>query len=133
MDYTKEFLGRGWAFPVCTDKHTGRIKMSSYEDDIAEAVKIILLTRRGERVMRPDFGSRLHDYAFTTGGYTNIHLIKNEITDALTAWEPRITDVEADITPLDSGGFLIELEYTVRSTNNPFNLVFPFYINEGNL
>lgn len=133
MDYTKEFLGCGWAFPVQTDKSTGRIKMSSYEDDIAEAIKIVLMTRRGERVMRPDFGSRLHDYVFSSGGYTNINLMKNEIVDALTAWEPRITDIESEITPMDGGGFAIELAYTVRSTNNPFNLVFPFYINEGNL
>lgn len=133
MDYTKEFLGRGWSFPVQTDVLTGRIKISSYEDDIAEAVRIILLTRRGERVMRPEFGSKLYDYVFTTGGYTNINLIKTEITDALTRWEPRITNIEAEVEPSNDGGFLIHLSYLVRSTNSPFNMVFPFFTSEGNL
>lgn len=58
-DFAKDFLGTGWKFPVEVDEITGRIKMSSYEEDIQEAIGIILKTRKGERMMRPDFGCEL--------------------------------------------------------------------------
>lgn len=131
--YGKEFLGRGWKFPVEADPLSGRVRLVSEEEDIREAIKIILMTRKGERVMRPDFGCRIHDYAFETMDYTTLSRMKHAVEEALRLWEPRIIDVETEVTVEDGslGKLLIEIQYVVRSTNNPFNLVFPFYIHEG--
>jgi len=132
-DTAKNFLGAGFAFPVETYETTGRFKMAEYEDDIKQAIYIILMTRQGERVMRPDFGCRVHEYTFGTMDYTTVTKMENAIKEALTIWEPRIIDieVEADTEQQTEGKLIFEIGYTVRSTNNPFNLVYPFYINEG--
>lgn len=126
----KAFLGTGWKFPVEVDRATGRIQMSSYEENIEESVRIILGTRKGERVMEPEFGSRLHEYAFETADYTTLYSMKNEVERSLTRWEPRITDVEAEVTDerINEGILFIHIRYVIRSTNNPYNLVYPFYI-----
>lgn len=131
--YGKEFLGTGFSFPVQADPLSGRIRMASEEEDIRQAVRIILMTGKGERVMRPDFGCRIYDYAFGTTDCTSLSRMKNAVEEALRLWEPRIIDVEAEVTVADgeSGLLMIEISYVVRSTNNPYNLVFPFYINEG--
>lgn len=132
-DGTKDFLGRGWAFPLAADPATGRIKLAEYEEDIAQAIKIILTTRKGERVMRPDFGSGLYDFVFEPDSYTTRSMIKKAVIDALTLWEPRIHDIEVrvDFPAGLTGGFRLDIAYVVRSTNNPFNLVFPFFLTES--
>jgi phage baseplate assembly protein W len=127
----KDFLGRGWKFPVGVDA-TGRIALSEYEDDISEALRIVLLTSKGERVMRPDFGANLHDFVFESMSATTIGRVQAAVTDALISWEPRIQVLSVDVEPEagEIGKLLIGIEYRVRATNNRFNLVFPFYLKE---
>ena len=129
----KEFLGRGWKFPVGVDAATGRVLMSEYEDDIKESIWIILSTSKGERVMRPNFGCGIHDFVFESMNMTNLGLMESSIREALSLWEPRIevTGVEASPDQNDAGKLVISIKYTVRSTNNQFNLVYPFYLKEG--
>ncbi|XID90226.1 GPW/gp25 family protein [Paenibacillaceae bacterium WGS1546] len=127
------FLGRGWKFPVQVDATTGRMRMSEGEDDIAEAIRIILLTAKGERVMRPGFGSGLRDFVFRTMDGTTITQLQNDLERAITVWEPRVRDVEvrAAIDPSRPGQLQLRIRYVVRSTNNLFNQVYPFYLDEG--
>ena len=127
----KDFLGQGWKFPIAVDA-TGAIALSSFEDDISEAVRIILLTAKGERVMRPDFGASLHDFVFESMSATMIGRVQAAVTDALIKWEPRIQvlSVKVEPDPGEIGKLLIDIDYRVRATNNRFNLVFPFYLKE---
>ena len=129
----RSFLGTGWKFPVQVDPYTGRMQMSSEEADIEEAIKVIIWTPKGERVMRPDFGCGIHDFVFASTDATTLRLLETTIIEALRKWEPRIDQIRVDITPdKETDGHLqIDISYAVRSTNNLFNLVFPFYINEG--
>lgn len=129
----KSFLGTGWKFPIEVDEATGRIRMSSYEENIEESVRIIVGTQKGERMMEPEFGSRLREYSFSAVDYTTLNAIKNEVEGALTRWEPRITDVHAAVSDerIDEGILEINISYVIRATNNLFNLVYPFYISEG--
>lgn len=128
----KEFLGKGWKFPVVLDVQ-GKIKMSVYEEDIKEAIIIILSTSKGERVMRPDFGCGIHNYIFEAINTSILTLIENTVRDALVQWEPRIElkSVKVLTNQLDQGKLLITIDYIVRTTNNQFNLVYPFYLTEG--
>lgn len=130
---SKSFIGTGWKFPVSVDPSTGRIQSSSMEDDIREAIEIILGTAKGERIMRKDFGSRIKDFVFESPDATTLNLLKREVKIALSEWEPRITDLEVDVfkDPDQQTKLVIEINYRVRKTNNLFNLVYPFYINEG--
>jgi Bacteriophage baseplate protein W len=128
----KNFLGVGWKYPVYVT-FEGKIAKSEYEQDIKEAIWIILGTAKGERVMRPDFGCGIHDLVFTPINTATITLVENSVREALTIWEPRIEliKVEASSEKSEEGKMLVSIDYRVRTTNNRFNLVYPFYIKEG--
>lgn len=126
-----DFRGTGWRFPVHPDRD-GAIALSSGDDDIDESIRIILQTRKGERVMRPDFGCGIHDYTFTVVNATTRTLIETSVLEALRKWEPRIEvqDVTASPANLDEGRLDVSIDYRVRSTNTETNLVYPFYLTE---
>ncbi|MGO4182175.1 baseplate protein [Paenibacillus sp. FSL A5-0031] len=127
------FLGKGWKFPVQVDATTGRIRMAEGEDDIEESIRIIIRTSKGERLMRPDFGCGLRDFVFGTTDETSLRLIASDVQEAIRIWEPRVKDVEVEVKPdrQNNGRVLMSVSYAVRSTNNLFNQVFPFYLEEG--
>ena len=127
----RDFLGRGWKFPVAVDA-SGRIALSEYEDDVGEAIRIILMTSKGERVMQPDFGAGLYDYVFASMNSTNLGRIQRAVEDALVKWGPRVqvTAVKVEPDQAELGKLLINIDYRVRATNTRFNLVFPFYLKE---
>lgn len=129
---TRAFLGRGWRFPVQIDAE-GRIALSSDEQDVREAVRLILLTGRGERVMRPEFGAGLHDYVFEVMSSTTLGSLQAEIERSLVRWEPRIEVLKVAVRPDAgrTGTLLADIDYRVRSTNTRFNVVFPFYREDG--
>lgn len=128
----ENFLGIGWTFPIQVGTD-GRVGMSRYEQDIREAIWIILSTAKGERVMRPDFGCGIHDYVFSVINTSTVALIENSVQEALTLWEPRIelTGVAVSTESADQGKLMIKIDYKVRTTNNRFNLVYPFYLTEA--
>ena len=130
---SKRISGDGFFLSIEVDEATGKMKTVSLEEDIRQAIHIILMTRKGERVMRPDFGCDIHEFAFDTMDYTTLVQMEHAVQEALMVWEPRITDVDVHINDEQEqeGVLLIEISYLVRSTNNPFNLVYPYYINEG--
>ncbi len=129
----KAFLGRGVKFPLQADPRTGMIAMSSNEDDIREAIGIILNTVQGERVMRPGFGTRIIDYTFESASSSTFHSIAYEVREKLLLQEPRIEDVQVECRELNrmTGAIVIDVSYTVRSTNSRYNHVYPFYLTEG--
>ncbi|SKB73285.1 hypothetical protein SAMN06296386_104246 [Lachnospiraceae bacterium] len=127
----RDFLGSGWKFPLQIDPRTGKMAVSDMEDNIRESIGIILSTYRGERVMRPDFGATTADFVFTPTSYTEKETISYELSRQLLLDEPRITDVTVDCTETGIEGALkISVSYTVRSTNNRYNQVYPFYLDE---
>ena len=133
MDRSKDFLGRGFAFPPRIDSATGQFVMAESEEDIRQSIYIILMTRMKERAMLPDFGCNLHEYIFELPDSDFEARIGSEIREALMRYEPRIINVEVEIDTkeLRMGKVYVNIKYTVRATNNPNNLVFPYYLMEG--
>jgi phage baseplate assembly protein W len=131
-DASKAFLGVGWAFPPRIEPD-GRIAVAEYEEDIRQAIRIILGTDRGERVMRPDFGAGLRSFVFEPVNTTTMALVRARVEDALVEWEPRIDLQEVAVTTdlVERNRLLIEISYRVRATNSVHNLVYPFYLQEG--
>lgn len=127
------FLGRGFGFPVSVQAATGQFQESAGEEDIRQAVCIILATRKGERVMRPEFGCDIYNFMFGTMDDTSIHLMEEAVKEALMRWEPRIREIEVRgrLSGSYSGVIEFHIGYVVRSTNSKYNLVYPFYISEG--
>ncbi len=129
----KEFLGRGLKFPLQVDARTGKLAMVSEEEDIQESIGILLRTSRGERVMRPEFGTSTMEYAFAPISSSMVQRISYDVSRQLANQEPRITDVTVTCRQADphTGAVILEVSYTVRNTNNRYNHVYPFYLTEG--
>lgn len=125
------FLGRGWAFPVLGAG--GGPETVAYEEDVRQAIRIILATGRGERAMRPDFGADLQALVFQPLNTTTLALVRHRVEQALVLWEPRIdvVEVSARAERPETGLVRIEVDYRVRATNTFYNLVYPFYLVEG--
>lgn len=129
----KDFLGRGWAFPVELDPRTGLVASVAHEEDIRQSMMIILETAPGERVMRPNFGCGIHELVFAAVDSTVIQLIRSTVDEALRRCEARIDvlGINVDEEATSEGKLLVEIDYRVRKTNQTGNLVFPFYFREG--
>ena len=125
---SEEFIGAGWSFPVRTDA-TGRIALVTHERELEESIRLILGTAFGERPMRPDYGCAIHDYFFSSVDSELAGRIALAVRSALLRWEPRIEvqDVRISFDPDNPAPIYIEIRYSVGDTNDPRNLVFPFY------
>lgn len=127
----REHLGVGWAFPV--RPVDGRLTYARHEEDIEQAIAIVLETARRERVMRPEFGCDLRTFVFDPNSPVTHRAIEDEVRRALAAWEPRI-DLQAVRAYGEAGRahvVMIEIDYVVRRNNAAVNLVYPFYLREG--
>lgn len=127
-----DFLGRGWSFPVRFSKSSKSVEMSQEEEDIRESLEILLGTVRGERVMRPDFGTNLHGKIFETLHSFSAAAMSEDIRRSILFHEPRVIPGEISFRQESGEGLiLIILEYTVIATNTRTNMVYPFYLEEG--
>lgn len=125
----EEFVGSGWAFPLRVDP-TGKVALVSGTVEIEESIRLILMTAPGERPMRPEFGCAVHDYVFAPADASTAGDIAYAVRVALNRWEPRVDlgNVVVRFDAVDRGVLYVDVEYSVRGTNNPRNLVFPFYV-----
>lgn len=128
----RSFLGVGWKFPIQVTPN-GRIAQSSSEQRIEESIYLILSTKKGERVMLPDFGCGIHDLVFAPNNSVTNSLIVNEVRSALVRYEPRIDvlDISVESSHEQPNVLLIRIDYRIRNNNALTNMVYPFYINEG--
>ena len=125
----EDFVGSGWAFPMAIDA-TGGVALVRHQREIEEAIRLILGTSYGERPMRPEFGCGIHDHVFAPADAGTAGLIAFDVRNSLGRWEPRIDVVDVDVTtaPDDASTLYVDIRYTIRGTNDPRNLVFPFYV-----
>ena len=127
-------IGRGWAFPLGVNPR-GMIALTNAQSEIEQAISLILSTPVGTRVMRPNFGSRLHELIFAPNNSQTMAEARRYVEDALGMWEPRIQvkDVEVSRDPEDKDGarLLIQIHYEVKATHDPRSLVHPFYLIPG--
>jgi phage baseplate assembly protein W len=128
----QDFLGRGWSFPVKPTPGS-RLAFVGSEEMIRQSIWIILSTAPRERQMRPEFGCGIHDLVFEPNTAALRGIVQTKVRDALTRWEPRIdvVDVRVETPPEQRNYLLIRIDYRIRSNNAFFNLVYPFFINEG--
>jgi hypothetical protein len=125
----KAFLGRGWSFPLVLRT---RAALVEYDDDVRQAVLIILQTNHHERAMRADFGANLRALVHAPLNATTLSLARHQVERALVLWEPRIDNIAVRASAVQGVPRLdIEVTYRVRRTNAFYNLVYPFYIDEA--
>ena len=128
---SKDFMGSGLSFPLRVSALTGRFAMSRHEENIHESVLIILRTFRGERVMRTQFGATPASVLFSDASAEALTELEEGICEALEECEPRVADVSAKALRENRGELSVNISYRVRTTNNLFSRVYPFYLLEG--
>jgi phage baseplate assembly protein W len=126
---SEDFVGAGWAFPLRADR-TGSIALVSRERELEESIRLILGTAPGERPMRPEFGCGIHDYVYAPADAETAGRLGYDVRAALARWEPRIevNDVVVSIDTDDRSLLYIDVHYSLAASNDPRNLVFPFYV-----
>jgi Bacteriophage baseplate protein W len=123
-----DYIGAGWAFPLRTNTRGG-IALVRREQELEEAMRLILATYPGERPMRPEFGSRVRDWVFRGSDTDSISGLSLEVRTSILRWEPRVEVKNVRVTRDGDAGnkLLINIEYQPLDTNDRRNLVFPFY------
>lgn len=139
VPHGKDILGIGWHFPVRADRRMageftapdrgrGGIALARHEEDIEQAILIILSTSKGERRMRPTFGCDVHELVFAPANATTFGLMRHYVEEALAMWEPRIAVREVLIAPSPNDGRVdVIINYEVLATKDERTLVYPFY------
>lgn len=127
-------IGQGWSFPIKINANGG-LDWSTGSDRIQAAIWIILSTSLGERLMLPEFGAGIKDYVFESNSALVRAKLESAITNALTQWEPRIqvVSVQATPSPSQTSQVLVNISYQIRDTNELYNMVYPFFLQEGSL
>jgi uncharacterized protein len=132
----KSFLGTGWGFPVrFLKKPEYGVEMVSEVQDIEQSLALLLSTRPGERVMRPDYGCNLEDMLFEPVNTSLLTYIKDIISKAVLYYEPRVNLREIIIRTeaVAEGRVLIELDLIIRTSNTRFNFVYDYYKREATI
>ena len=78
---SSEFVGTGWRFPIFPDA-AGGLTYSEGDQNVEQSLKILLLTNLGQRVMRPDFGSKAPSLVFAPGSVQYLSLVEDTIREA---------------------------------------------------
>ncbi len=126
---TNSIVGRGWYFPPELNER-GTIRLTSDEDEIPQAIRIILSTMPGQRVMRPEFGCRIHELIFAPNNAATAGLADRFVREALGRWEPRIIVRQVDVVPDpdEPAKMMINIKYQIAATHSNRSLVYPFYL-----
>jgi phage baseplate assembly protein W len=129
---SNEFIGSGWGFPVDVDS-TGGIRLVSSQTELEQSIRLVISTAPGERPMRPEFGCSIHDHVFDPADGRTAGRIAFEVRESLRRWEPRIdvADVRVERHPSQPDALLLDIRYVTLDSNDPRNLVFPFYLIPG--
>lgn len=133
MASDQSFLGRGWAFPPTFSLGGADVEMVTGADDIEESLQILLATAPGERVMQELFGCDLEGVVFEPLDQSFINTVTGMVSNAILDFEPRIDLNKLSVTESEEqeGLLLISIDYTIRSTNSRYNMVYPFYLKEA--
>jgi phage baseplate assembly protein W len=129
-----DIIGQGWRFPIKVNS-SGGLDWSSGPDRVRDAIWIVLSTSLGERLMRPEFGAGLKDYVFEPNSPAIRAELASVIRGALVQWEPRIDIVDVTVQGSNDqdSQVLVSIDYQIRDTNELFNMVYPFYLQEGSV
>jgi len=97
----------------------GEIIIVHGEDAIGQSIKNILSTYPGERIMNPEFGSRMRDFLFEPMNIITVERMELEIRRALTQWEDRVNIIQIKVKDdLDNNYYDITVMYKIKTTGH---------------
>lgn len=111
---TPDLYGQGLSFPPRVGPDGGLVA-SAGELNVRECICTILRTALGERVERPAFGCGVDRMLFENNGIASLRLIQDEVTAAVTRWEPRVSlnGVVATVNSVDPRDVDVQITYTL--------------------
>jgi uncharacterized protein len=122
------FLGRGFATPLQIDPRGG-IQAAREAEKVRQSILTLLGTQYGERLMRPNFGCNLKSLVFAPNNLATASLAKHYVREGLLKGEPRILLDDISVTNDNvQGSLLIQVRYRLRTTYDPQDLIYPFYL-----
>ena len=127
------FLGTGWSFPPTFSEGGADLATVFDAEDIHQSLQILFATSLGERVMQDDYGCDLGQFLFEEIDRSLINSLTGLVSDAILLHEPRIAlnNLQISDGEAEAGLLLIQIDYTIRTTNSRYNMVYPFYLSEG--
>ena len=114
-----------FSFPRMVDLRTRKITLSDTYKSINECLGILLRTRKGELLGDPDYGCNLLERIFMYNGLIVEQLIREDILDAVSKYEPRINMTSNDIIIEQNVRTVrIYIQYEIKTSGeiNEFNL-----------
>jgi phage baseplate assembly protein W len=126
------FLGTGWAFPPTFTANGGDVAMVTGVEDVHQGLQVLLATLPGERLMQTDFGCDLLSVMFEEVDQRLVNRLSSLISDAILFHETRVRLDNVDIqeSEAEAGLLMISIDYTIKTTNSRFNMVYPFHLTE---
>ncbi len=104
-------------YPLRADEGLGRFRRLTLPEEVAQSVRLVLTTRRGERPLRPKFGAELDRFAFEGLGATTQNLVRQEVIAALSRWEPRALAPEVSFRRCpEEGTLFVDVSYRLANT-----------------
>ncbi len=114
------------SFPFRADARGTFVTTDDRGDLIAQEIADIIETRRGERVMVPDYG--IPDYAFAVQNFSFGHRLAYILREQIKAYVPLVRDVEVKTVTDEEGRAMVDIRYReVGAVNAPRNLVYPVW------
>lgn len=107
-------MGTGIKFPFEISKQHGQVQMSGFRENIRQSVEIILQTEPGERILHPQFGTKLHPFLFENMDGQTEEMIRREVRHSLSMWEKRIWDIEVEIDRMQKRQGELHIAVTYR-------------------
>lgn len=108
---------RGWPL-LPTPDADGRLRFPSLEKSVREGIQVVLSTRFGERLMRPDFGAGLDAFLSEPNTMATRRRLRDTVASALSRWEDRIDveGIEVIELPDEPSAIRVEIHYRLRRT-----------------
>lgn len=108
---------RGWPLLPLPDAD-GNLQYPTLEESVRQTIRVILSTRPGEQLMRPEFGAGLDQFLHEHNTHTTRRRIRDLVVESLKRWEPRITvaRVEVQEVPETPTRLRVEIAYQLRRT-----------------
>ncbi|WP_297083799.1 GPW/gp25 family protein [uncultured Demequina sp.] len=131
-------VGRGWAFPPRWEMHEAReghpagatLDLNDGVPHVQEAMRLVLRTSLGERVMRPTLGAGVDRYVFESRTVETCHRLAHDVERALLLWEPRV--IVDGVTAVPAGAaddrIDVRIDYRIDRHRRPDSLIVPFYV-----
>ncbi|MFC8303155.1 GPW/gp25 family protein [Specibacter sp. NPDC057265] len=111
----------------------GRLATVVDAASVRQAVLLLLSTRPGERINRPDYGCHLFRLAFAPNDDTTAGLAIHYVARALDRWEKRIVVLSLDAAQAREDPALLEvrLHYRVRASSREDNIAIVVPVGTG--